>query len=404
MQRYLIQVVFFSLLMAAGLAGFNWLINPYKIWNPPTISGINSGLFQLPFKERIYKIVALLKNPKDIVILGSSRSDQGLNPKSKVLGENALNMALVAQPYEETRILYEWLLDHHPSTKTFIIGLDFFASNVYYHRPTDYDADNYSPWRSTKLLMSVSTLSDAVKTLVIRKPYGEAWTAEGLHYWFGSYLKKAGGMRKIFNKTEKDYFIDIYLPEPQCKFSFETEDKKYKPIEELRVIFEKAYRDHINLKLFISPSHARLWEVLAASDLWDKWEEWKHMLVKMNEEEAQKAGQSPFVLWDFSGYNSITTDPVPVLGDDTSLMHWYTDASHYNPIAGDLVLQRLFNTTILDQKIPEDFGVMLDSRNIDAHLARIRMERINYRQTHPEDITEIATLAIETAKGKNCKK
>ncbi len=122
----------------------------------------------------------------------------------------------------------------------------------------------------------------------------------------------------------------------------------------------------------------------------------------MNEEEAQRAGQSTFPLWDFSGYNSISTEVVPVLGDTTTIMHWYFDSSHYTPAAGDLVFDRIFNYKSPDRTVPDDFGVLLTNQNIEFHLANIRSDREHYRQSHPDDINEIEAMARKVAKVKRC--
>lgn len=97
-----------------------------------------------------------------------------------------------------------------------------------------------------------------------------------------------------------------------------------------------------------------------------------------------------------------TTETVPALGDTTTIMHWYFDSSHYTPAAGDLVLDRIFNFKSPTRTVPENFGVLLTSRNIDAHLAHIRADREQYRQSHPEDINEIEAMAREVAKAKRC--
>lgn len=52
--------------------------------------------------------------------------------------------------------------------------------------------------------------------------------------------------------------------------------------------------------------------------------------------------------------------------------------------------------------VPEDFGVLLSSQTIDAHLAHIRVARKHYRQTHPKDIAEIEAMARKVAKTKPC--
>jgi hypothetical protein len=50
-------------------------------------------------------------------------------------------------------------------------------------------------------------------------------------------------------------------------------DTKPAQLEQIRAVLSRAHRDSIQLKLLISPSHARQWETLVAAGLWDKWEE-----------------------------------------------------------------------------------------------------------------------------------
>ena len=244
---------------------------------------------------------------------------------------------------------------------------------------------------------------DSIRTILKRKSLlGDTWSERGLRLWSNQQIKDAGGHRKVMQLSETGYLSTHYLPVPSCSYDFSSNTGKLPQLEEIRAIFTRAYRDHITLKLLISPSHARQWETLAAAGLWNKWEEWKHRLVKMNEEEAQRAGEPAFPLWDFSGYHSISTETVPALGDTTTMMHWYFDSSHYTPAAGDLVLDRIFNFHSPDRTVPDDFGDLLTSQNIEAHLAHIRTDREHYRLTHPEDIAEIEAMAREVAKTKHC--
>ena len=65
-------------------------------------------------------------------------------------------------------------------------------------------------------------------------------------------------------------------------------------------------------------------------------------------------------VWDFSGYNSITTESI----DDR--MEYYIDNSHYSLKAGDLVLNRI--VSFQTEKVPRDFGVLVNQDNIEPHL------------------------------------
>lgn len=386
-----------------AMTGFNGLVDPYKIWNVLEIKGINSEKSELAAHERIFKTVGLAQQPANTIILGTSRSDIGLDPTHPAIGNSGLNLAISSQPNHESRLFFDRAIDVMGS-KTFVIGLDFFVTNSLLVQPPDFVSDNYEGGRIAALIASVSTLKDSLKTLIKRKTYpGDTWTPQGLRNGWDKRVRKELGHRKVMGDSEMSYLKNHYLAPPACSFQFGTIDRKPTPTEEIRAIFIRAHRDRIALKLLISPSHARQWETLAAADRWAQWEEWKHRLVSMNEEEARRAGQSPFPLWDFSGYNSVTTETVPPLGDTQTMMRWYFDSSHYTPAAGNLVLDRIFNYRSPDRTVPDDFGVLLTPQTIEAHLARIRADRERYRQTHPQDVAEIEAMAREVAKTKRCK-
>ncbi|MFM2409024.1 MAG: hypothetical protein RL358_1766 [Pseudomonadota bacterium] len=403
MRNHLFHICIGTFIALVALAGFNYLIDPYNIWNSPKIRGLNTAQSELGTHERIYKTVGLARHPADTVILGTSRSDIGLNPDHPALESKAINLAISAQPNRETRKLFDALSDKQ-EINTFVIGLDFFVSNNLLSEPPDFVVENFSHSREWKLALSGSTLKDSALTILKRKALlSDTWSEHGLRLWSAQYIKDGGGHRKLMKASENGYLSQLYLPVPSCSYDISSTNGRLPQLEEIRAIFARAHRDHITLKLLISASHARQWETLAAGGLWGKWEEWKHRLVKMNEEEAQRAGQPVFPLWDFSGYHSISTETVPALGDTTTMMRWYFDSSHYTPAAGDLVLDRIFDYKSPSRTVPDDFGVLLTSKNIEAHLVSIRAAREHYRLSHPEDIAEIEAMAQEVTKAKHCR-
>ncbi|MFA7682320.1 MAG: hypothetical protein WCX61_04810, partial [Candidatus Peribacteraceae bacterium] len=118
------------------------------------------------------------------------------------------------------------------------------------------------------------------------------------------------------------------------------------------------------------------------SSLYDVWE---RKLVQLLEQEAMQYPETkPFPLWDFSGFNSITTEPIPSIEDPSLSMLWFIDESHLNKAGGEFVLDRIFGTDTA--KIPEDFGVLLNINNIEAHLQNLHEQEESFYGTHPEAI------------------
>ena len=343
------------------------------------------------------------------VVLGTSRADQGIDPSYPGFHFSPVfNLATASQPYKETRRILEMLSDpKYGRLKQAVIGLDFTMSNHLVPFPADYSEDVFSPWYRARLLPSVFTLLDSYRTITQQEaaPFLQAnnqlWRKDGFHIVSGTVGK---GHALLFDESERHYFRDNYNIPPTCTHDFYPPDVAAPPMDELRNALATAYQRTLDVRLFISPSHARNWEVIAAAGLWSKFEEWKRLLIAINETEAAKAGKPEYPIWDFSGYNSITTEQVPLKGDTTTLMRWYWESSHYKKETGDLVLDRVFGLSISGMPLPDDFGVSIDSRNIDRHLQDIRAGRMRYRATHADEVAEIEAVARQVASKKNCTK
>lgn len=402
MRNYTHILLVVASFFCASMIGFNWLIDPYNIWGGSRIAGINLTKPQQELNERIYKLVGLINKPASTVILGTSRSDFGLNPNHEVFWGAALNLAIADQPYIESRQILD-LLAKRKSVRTAIIGLDFVRANANKSNPPDFDLQNFSQQRSFQLLTSISTFKDSVLTIIAngKNTTASSWTERGLHLWPAAVQVDSDSYKRAFSETERTYLFRHYLPLPTCTFSFDSIEG-VGPLEQIRKLIAQAHHDNIKLKLFVSPSHAMQWETIAAAGLWDKWEAWKVRLVTINEEEAALAGRESFPLWDFSGYNSITTENIPNGSEGPKRMNWYFESSHYTPATGDLVIDRLFEYKSSDRVVPNDFGVLLTSKNINKHLKNIRAARINYKNTHIQEILDIESLAKNVAKSKRC--
>lgn len=392
-RTYSIQFLIAALLVFIGAAIINLIADPYGIWGTPRINGINS-VKSSGFHGRIPKYVEWshwVKSPQTI-LLGTSRTADGLRTDHAALQNGTVyNMALGGQPFHETLVLFKHALKRG-GMKRVVIGLDFFAFNAYW--ATDVvDQKRLSPGHNFDLLFSTSTLSDSITTIRQSLPVIEtirsAHAAD--HGLSDAALQPPAAMpvRVLFKEVEK-IFATYYRPSPFHLYAYSTPETGENTIEDFRELLNLAYLNDVELHLFISPSHAWQWEVLADVGLWENWENWKNELVRINKEQAGKAGKPVYPLWDFSGYNSISTETVPA---SNTAMKWYSDPSHYNKACGDLILDRIFDHHDPARPLPQDFGILIDEGTIDAHLSEIRAARKLYSETHPADAQEMADLS-----------
>ncbi|MEC4986621.1 MAG: hypothetical protein SAK42_21185, partial [Oscillatoria sp. PMC 1076.18] len=139
-------------------------------------------------------------------------------------------------------------------------------------------------------------------------------------------------------------------------------------------------KNDLPLKVFISPSHATQWKAIELSGLWDEFEQWKQEIVKITS------------VWDFSGYNSVTTEPI------SDKMKNYLDNSHYSKAVGNLVLNRIFQ--VQEELIPADFGVLINSQNVKLHLKNIRENQIIWEGKYPEQEKLVREVYLQVTKSK----
>ena len=395
--KYLKFSVFIIPLILLLIIGFNRLIDPYALYGGPMIEGLNVNKPAFSSHAYMGKATAIKGVRPSTIFLGSSRGELGMDPLHPALdGDKRYNLSLSGSSIYEALRYFEHAHALQPLQHV-VIGLGMrqfkYADQV---SPSfteerlsvsiDGTTQNRS-WLSADLAVIASLDSLTVSLETIWKqdetphllPHGE-YNPQRL-------IEDMTSHRADFLSNEKGYINNHY-----SDFSLTDNKGEDSTLDHYRKLLTTAYRDNIDLKIFIYPCHARQWEALSVAGLWHEWELWKRQLVVLNESVAAEQGKRPFALWDFSGYNHYTTEAVPPLGDTKAQMQWYWESSHYKKELGDLVLDRMFNYKHPDRIIDKDFGVQLTSKNIETHLQKIRNDRQQWREIHPNDVTEIQAL------------
>ena len=351
-------VIFFAtaIVTVAGFVSFNLLVDPYDVFGMKKIAGLNAFKPVIGSNQRVYETITILKNKPEAIILGTSRSDIGLSTANVLLPSNTFNAAMSGQQIWESRKLMQAVLEKsaYKKPKIVLIGLDFFAFNNLVPLPFDYNVDNFDSNRPVKLLFSISTSLDGLRTLFYQQKKNDFYIKGGMLDEKG--FRIYGGNPALsqvdrFRGGENGYLRNVYRPAPECTWKSDGQGDKNDAFEEFRGILELAYKNHLDLKPFISPSHARQWEAIEVFGLWGKFEDWKRKIVKINQEEAIKWHQKEIDIWDFSGYNSITSEPVVGHADNDKSYYW--ESSHYKKELGDLVIARIYGQQLTNQKTPK---------------------------------------------------
>lgn len=397
-----LKIFSYSWLVLVLIGGFNFIVDPYGIFNGVQVAGVNFPKPQAHNHEMLVKSYLVSEVKPDSIALGTSRVGYGIDPRSrswKGYGSK-YNLSMAdGSVYVTRRILEHAIAIKMP--KQVLIGLDFFAFNAMRKNTNDHteellavksNGDVNKEYKRHIILSSVlsySSLKASIKTIRgSREPRIQVLNPEtGMRQY--AINGQIYDNDKLFNLAELDwednahkafmahagyYTAKKYFIGKDREYYFKDKDSGNSPVEEFRKIVQLCNDNNIELVVFVAPIHVWHTEVIRAIGLWPLFEQWKRELVLVLEKEHSG---TPYNFWDFSGYNSVTSVDVP-----EGRMREYQDSSHYTPVVGNMVLSRVFAQDA--NSIPVDFGRRLTANNIENVLGLIRIEQQKYHDSHPE--------------------
>ncbi len=400
-----------SFLIIAVIGVFNFIVDPYGIYNTVHITGFNSPKSEAQNYEKLVKAYLVADIKPDAIAMGTSRVGYGIDPESKYWSGDGtkFNLSIGAGSVYITRRFLEHAIAIHVPDKL-IMGLDFFAFNAKNKIASDYSdallaidkkGDFNKSYKWHILLSSILSYS-ATKTSIntIKKSNDKRidaidpntgmrlYAINGKAYRADELVDIAANdvlpdTHKTFLATEKYFMREWYFSGDRKEYSFEDKAVGNSTFGEFKKIVKLCKDNNINVYFYISPVHARLQEAISVTGLWPLYEQWKKELVWLLEDEY---ASEQYSLWDFSGYNGMTSVDVR-----NGRMRTYVDPSHYSPVIGDMILSRMFDGDLTG--IPSDFGRRLNGSSLDNVLGAIRQEQVRYKDKHTDDVMEIENAA-----------
>ena len=368
-----------------GIGLFNFAIDPYGIFNSIELDKINSEKPEKVSQDRLFKALDITRLKPEIVVLGSSRVQWGIDTRHPIfnLDQNPYNLGLNGVSMYEILRYFEHTQVNQKNLNLAIIGTDLI---MFLNKDSENTVKTFKEERLGKtgltfndlkeVLFSLNVSYDSYKTISKNQYARESFEYFERGFYVRPKETSFPGSVKNFNKWIKKDWEKAWQSEGSIKISEENLQ-----ITENLIFFEKlveiAQNQEIDLYVFIPPVHAIYLEKYSMEGSWSGFENLKRQLVKI----------AP--VWDFSGYNSITTEPIQ------EQMNNYIDSSHYSKEVGDLILNRIFDYQT--ETVPDDFGVLLTPDNIEAHLEKIRRDRELWVKNNPEAVQLLLDIKSEVA-------
>jgi hypothetical protein len=356
------------------------IIDPYGFYRMIGISGFNQQKEGVRSSIRYVKAIEVsIRKPKTI-LMGSSRVHDGMNPENENLKKYSpvYNYGINMMRINEAKLYLKHAIINS-DIKRVVFGLDFFMFNSLEKNNISFDStlvgrkinfiDMFKPCLPSKYL-----ISDIYSTIKISasQPTRNEFLANG-------YRPASSVFFNVIDYKKLHYYTNwVFLSNDQAETFYYAKyvqnENTFKCLEEFLKICEA---NNIECVLFFSPAHALLdGEGIHLRGLWDEMEIYKKKVTQI-------ASNNKIQLWDFSGYNYITTEKLK------TPMKFYWDSSHFSEYVGNLMLLQMFQPKLKNKAY---FGTLLSEANIEKHLQNIREDRVYYLNTNKEDVEWINQL------------
>lgn len=372
-----------ALLLLIVIVTLNYVVDPYFIhqWNSPLLQRLS------PAQQKIMpwaKTYAAYRYQPEVIFLGSSRTEIGLPTDSHLFaGKRVFNLAISGASFgDAANMLRHTAFFHRP--EIVVWGLDYGwqfrekTGNTDFGKELVAKGPYYPIWRTFLNIKRSISMAMAGDSLSIVSGKAEQSCLSLLAYnghksWqcLEVIMRNEGGTKKAFEEVLKK------------KEPLGNPEDVAATVQLLNRVTEEYCRNGTVFRFYIQPIHA-----LAELSYWatpgEDLDNWKRALVQMIE--ARRKGGCDIQLYDFSGFNSITTEEIPqATGKDTMQHYW--EQSHYRSEVGLRILEKLLQA---GERVEEHaFGVLLRGDTIEQHLLNFRQSRQKYIAEHPKETVNI---------------
>ncbi|WP_137392205.1 FkbM family methyltransferase [Rhodoligotrophos defluvii] len=371
----------------ALVLAFVAVVDPYGVTEIVSIPGINAQKTQrLEGGGRVEKSLALWREDHDAVILGSTSALMGINPDSPAFaGLNAYNAAIPGATMAEIHAVGQFLLNHG-RPKVLVIGLEFSMFEADRTIAKDFEQSGFDgdwmPAVYARALGSPQALIDALQTVYHNmRGVPERTRDDGFQ-----------GMNKTPDFDYREAFTEILAREFLVR-DWHYADFDYDPgrVRLLADLLQRFGQTDTQVRVFVSPIHARQLEAIVAKGIYPVYETWLRDLAAVADANAQAE------IWDFSGYNSVTTEEVPDWGDKRQDMMWYWNSARYTPATGEVMIASMLGATGGAVQPLPGFGRPLSVAGIERILEENRAGRQAYSLAHGDEVADVERLVREAA-------
>ncbi len=386
MKTYLTVAAGLPLLLLGGVAGSNYVLDPYLIhqWDTPQVQRLRQPVEKLSAWGKTYAVAVY--RPQ-VLYLGNSRTELGLAVPPQA-ARRAFNAALSGGTVGDALRMFGHARQV-ARVETVVWGIDapsftLSPGNSELEEGVLAKGGGYLARRflvDLQRAVSVDMTRDAFSLVggmapaVCRTSLARFGQRDGacLRYRIAGW----GGTAAVVGQRTREFL--------------RGEGPSEGAMEALERTLRRAC--DVQWRLYVNPTHAMTIDALYWSGRGAEYEDWLARLASMGR--RVRAAGCDVRLYDFSGFNDITSEAVPRSGDRSDMRN-YWETSHYRETVGAAILARLGG----GPAGADGFGAELLPETIDARLAQLRATRASYLSDHPYEAGMAHRIALDQALGR----
>ncbi len=252
------------------------------------------------------------------------------------------------------------------------LGLDFWVFDNSYRTRTGFEDYRLSR-RNTTLRdiaifnFSLFSLNDSLTTIAqsFQNPKIDLFY-ESDGFW--DVKNKVQYLKANQNYDWNKYFFQWLDGEAESE-KFSSSENIQENIKFFNDIVEYCKNHELELTVFIAPAHVFTTHERKIRGKENIYLDWKKAISNI----------TPF--WDFDVLNTVTAETA------SPHMMYFTDTSHFTPVVGMWIMEKITGQKSKDA--PQDFGIWVDTNNIDAHLEASTEKYEIWKLNNPDEITRL---------------
>ncbi len=344
-----------------SMAVFNWAIDPYWYFGSQPLSDLGAKPPAGLTFVALAKSWLLPRRQPVTLLLGTSKADIGIeaaSPLWPVADRPVFNDGVPGQATADMLVNLETALREAPVRRVLLcLDLADFMNVPTRGVSASFWQNGFGDWdqlrKTAHALLTSAALRDSVLTILAR--HGVVYADIS-----GNGDDSGEDLRRAIRQIGPDEMFVQRLGVSANAMRMIAEDLARQPnspiarLDVLRRIITLCQTRGIILDIAITPAHSDYLSLINQNGLWPRYLQTKRALTEL------VAGFGTVSLWDFMGYDEISTETIAPPGVP-GMPRWYYEPSHFTHAVGEMILAAIYHGET-------GLGVRLTLQTLDARL------------------------------------